>query len=65
MSTDSLKNHFSNLQNSNNLSCYTLPLKDKSSNLVPKVKCPQVVSTIENVQCNTVHIEICDDDQLY
>ena len=59
MSMDSLKqNHFSNLNNSNNLSCTNLPFQDKSCNLVPNVKCPLVISTIENVQYNSMHREI-------
>ena len=66
MSMDSLKqNHFSNLNNSNNLSCNNIPFKYKSCNFVPNIKCRAVISTIENVQYNTMHIEICDDDQLY
>ena len=59
------QNNFSNLNNSNNLSCTNLPFKDKSCNFVPNVKCPPVISTIENVRYNTMHIEIYDDDQLY
>ena len=54
MSTNSMK-YFSTLENINNQSC----------NLVPNDKCQPIASTINDVQCNTVNVELCEDDQLY
>ena len=64
MSTNNLKSHFSELQNNNKFSCHTVPI-DKMCNLESNIECPEVISTIEDFQCKTVNIEICEDDQLY
>ena len=53
------------MKNNNNCSCHTVPIDNMFSKLVSNIECPEVISTVENFQCNSVNIEICEDDQLY
>jgi hypothetical protein len=60
MSTDSLKNQLKYIS-----SCNTVSIDNKSSKPVSYFECPKVISNVQDFQCNSLDIDLCQDDQLY
>jgi hypothetical protein len=65
MSTDSLKNQLKYISSCNTVYSKPVSCNTVSSKPVSYFECPKAISNVQDFQCNSLDIDLCQDDQLY